>query len=755
LLILRIADLPCPDKATAISHYQSFAASFILLLLLSFATQTQSDDYVGSDKCSACHAREYELWQQSHHYQAMLPATEENVLGDFSGRVFEYAGISSRFFKKNDKYYVETDNEKGELQEFEIAYTFGFHPLQQYLVPFPRGRYQALNIVWDSRLEKEGGQRWVHLYPDEAISHESGLHWTGSFQNWNSRCAACHSTRLRKNYNSSFDSYKTTWSEINVACEACHGPAETHLEWASAPDDSPIKQAGNAGFAFHLADRGPWGPANMPANTLSRLDKKRPQGQSEMCAACHARRSELEEDHSGKRFNDTFHLRLLERDLYYPDGQIDEEVYVYGSFLQSKMFQAGVVCTHCHDPHSNRLRAEDNSLCTQCHDTRHFDARTHHHHEEGSSGASCVSCHMPVKTFMVVDDRHDHSFRVPEPQLTSELGTPNTCNQCHSDRDAAWAVAAMNDWGVSPKRRTSQAGTLARAWRGDASVFPQLIALASDTERPAIVRATATLELGAFPSQETLKAIQAQLDSPDALVRAAAVRALDQMQAPQRYSLLQPLISDPVKSVRMEVARQLSELQVAQLPPEYAQELNTLREEYLQSMKLNADMPETQMNLGLYYAATGDPHAAEAAYRQAIMLSPVFIPAMLNLADLYRANGMDAQAKPLIEKAIKTAPGDPAAHHAMGLLLVRQGKLDQALAYLGTAAELDPMNTRYTYVYAVALFESGQKESALKVLESALEKHPGNRELVSALAGYYQQLGHSEKLQALIQKHTQ
>ena len=375
----------------------------------------------------------------------MLPATNENVLGDFSGQVFEYAGISSRFFKKDDKFYVETDNEKGELQEFEISFTFGFHPLQQYLVAFPRGRYQALNIVWDSRPENEGGQRWIHLYPDEAITYEDGLHWTGSFQNWNSRCAACHSTKLRKNYSSSSDSYKTTWSEINVACEACHGPASAHLEWASATKHGQSKPDGRAGFDFSLADRGVWGPADNAANTLIRLDKKRPQGQIEMCAGCHARSSELEEEHSGKPFNDTFHLRLLERDLYYPDGQVDEEVYVYGSFLQSKMFQAGVVCTNCHEPHSNRLRATDNSLCTQCHVDGHFNVSTHHHHEDSSSGSSCASCHMPVKTFMAVDDRHDHSFRVPEPQLTLELGTPNTCNQCHSDRDAAWAVAAMGD----------------------------------------------------------------------------------------------------------------------------------------------------------------------------------------------------------------------------------------------------------------------------------------------------------------------
>lgn len=730
-------------------------AGLCMCLLALLSAPAWSGSFSGSDSCASCHEKEYGLWRESHHYQAMLPATDETVLGDFSGTSFKYAGITSTFYKKDDRFFVQTDNEKGVLQEFEITYTFGFYPLQEYLIPFPRGRYQALNIVWDSRPKEEGGQRWVHLYPDEAITFEDGLHWTGSFQNWNSRCATCHSTGLKKNYSSATDSYKTQWEEVNLGCEACHGPASKHVDWATEEKADVQAELEHAGFAFSLADRGPWGPGETAASTLQRLDGKRPQGQVEMCAGCHARRSELSEDHAGKAFGDTFHLRLLENGLYHPDGQVDDEVYVYGSFLQSKMAQAGVVCSNCHDSHSNKVLAEDNSLCTQCHDNSTFNASSHHHHEEGSSGARCVNCHMPVKTYMVVDDRHDHSFRVPEPQLTLELGTPNTCNQCHTDQDPAWAVAALKNWGVSTQTRAVHAAMFARARRGDSGVQPDLLALANDQSRPAIIRATATLETGNFPSQELMQAIQAQLSSDDALVRAAAVRSLDWLPAPQSYSIIQPLMTDPVKSVRMEVARQLAELPVAQLPPEYALELNTLRSEYLQSLELNSDMPESQMSMGIHYAAIGDPVAAEAAYRRAIKLSPAFVPAMLNLADLYRANGMDVQAEPLIDKAIILSPQDPAAFHAKGLLQVRQGKLDEAVPNLRQAAELDPLNTRYVYVYAVALYESGAHDQAVATLESALILQPGSRELVSALASYYQQQGEEEKLQELIRKYPQ
>ena len=735
-------------------------ANLLFLALVLLPVTGWSAEYTGSESCRSCHQQQYSLWKDSHHYQAMLPASDETVLGDFSGSEFEYAGIRSRFYKKDGKFFVETDNEKGELQEFEISYTFGFYPLQQYLVPFPNGRYQALNIVWDSRPQPQGGQRWVHLYPTETITHENGLHWTGAFQNWNSRCATCHSTRLEKKYSSASDSYQTSWAEINVGCEACHGPASDHLAWAAKTEDRAA-DVNHAGFAFSLADRGPWGPGKTApgktgaAKTLARLDGKRPQGQVEMCGACHARRSEMSEDHAGKAFDDLFQLRLLEDGYYFADGQINDEVYVYGSFLQSKMARSGVVCSNCHDPHSNKVLATDNSLCTQCHDNETYNNAGHHHHPEQSSGSSCVNCHMPVKTYMVVDDRHDHSFRVPEPLLTLGMGTPNTCNQCHQDKDARWALTALENWGVSSEIRARHAPILARARQGDASGLPDLMALASDPAVPGIIRATAVLEMGARPSQEIMQALQKHLGSEDNLVRATAARSLGFLPAAQRYQMLQPLISDPIKSVRMEVAGQLMDFPLAQLPPKYAQELSTLMEEYLEIQELNADMPEAQLNLGNYYTATGDGLKAEKAYRHAIKLSPAFTPALLNLADLYRASGLETQAASLLRKAVSMAPDDPSARHALGLLLVRQKNLDEAVKFLGNAAELDPTNVRYAYVYAVALYESGQHDQAISVLEAALEKQPGNQEIISALGSYYQQQGYDEKLQELVQKYSQ
>ncbi len=738
------------------SAAHAWLAGLTLVCLLILATSHQSaamaadSAYVGSESCKGCHATAWANWRSSDHYQAMLPATKETVVGDFNNASFTYAGNTHRFYRRDGKFFAETDNAQGTMQEFEIAYIFGFYPLQQYLVGFPDGRFQTLGISWDSRPKTEGGQRWYHLYPNEAITHKDILHWTGSFQNWNSRCAACHSTELKKNYTPATNSYATHWAEINVGCEACHGPGAAHASWAASE-----RTQADPGFSNVVAGKGVWAKEG-DKTTLRRQDDGNAESQLGVCAACHSRRVEMSEDHAGKPFSDLFQLRLLEQDMYFADGQVREEVYDYGSFLQSKMHAEGVACTNCHEPHSGKLLAEGNALCSQCHQAASYDRPEHHHHPVASTGAACVNCHMPGTTYMGVDLRHDHSFRIPEPALTVEMGIPNACNRCHEDRDAAWAAKAVAGWNPHagskiPGSKIPQARIMTAAWQDQAVALPGLIELTNDPGKPAILRATAVLESTRFPSQEALAMIQLQLADPDPLVRGAAVRALEQLPTTNRYALLQPLISDPSKSVRMEVARVLADMSPDRVSANGQGELIALRKEYLDALKVNADMPESMLNLGSYMSLAGQPEEAERAYRQALKLSPAFVPAIINLADLYRTQGLDNEAGKLLQSAIEIAPGSAPAQHAMGLLKVRQHELAEAIPYLKVSAELDPANSRYDYVYAVALYETGQKHQAVTELEKSLLKHPGNPELISALQAYYAQLGEMEKLKALEQ----
>src|SRR6185503_3307616 len=471
--------------------------------------------YVGSNACVACHVKEDSAWQKSQHHDAMAQAGEQTVLGNFNNATFTYAGLTSTFFKRDGKFFVNTDGRDGKLADHEIKYVFGIAPLQQYLIEFPDGRVQALSIAWDARPKKAGGQRWFHLYPNERITHTDELHWTGPVQNWNFMCADCHSTDVRKNYDPASDKFSTRWAEINIGCEACHGPGSRHLEWAGA--QSPVLQKGGKGGFESTAES----PLNSPVSKgkddskglSARLDERRgitwtqnatsgnaarskpraTEREIEVCAQCHARRGQIAEGYeAGKPLLDYYRPALLTRSLYHADGQQRGEVYNWGSFLQSKMYASGVTCGDCHDPHSGKLRAEGNSVCTTCHLGAKYDTAAHHHHKPASAGAACVSCHMPTTTYMVVDPRHDHSLRIPRPDLSAQLGTPNACTTCHAKKSPQWAADAIATWTGKPPSGFQQFGGALHAGSvAGPGAREALVQVMDDPAQPAIARASA------------------------------------------------------------------------------------------------------------------------------------------------------------------------------------------------------------------------------------------------------------------------
>ena len=420
----------------------------------SSAAEAGPPAFVGSETCAGCHQAQAELWRASQHNHAMAHATAKSVLGDFNDASFDYHGIRSRFFRDGEKFLVETDGADGQLQTFQVKYTFGVEPLQQYLVEFPDGRVQALPIAWDTRPKDKGGQRWFHIYPDENIQHDDVLHWTKLNQNWNFMCAECHSTGVRRNYDAAQNRFATQFAEISVGCEACHGRGSAHVAWAKQqqswwpfgrkPDASqglPVRFDERRDIVWrHDAKSG-----NPQRNFTPPLLRK----EVETCGLCHARRAQFSEDWiPGHWLSDTHMVTPLTRGLYEADGQMRdvEETYNYGPFKQSRMFAAGVTCSDCHEPHSAKLRASGDAVCTQCHAPERYAAAAHSHHEAAAPPVGCVSCHMPAHSYMVVDRRHDHSLRVPRPDLTVKLGTPNACNDCHADKSAAWAAEQVEKW---------------------------------------------------------------------------------------------------------------------------------------------------------------------------------------------------------------------------------------------------------------------------------------------------------------------
>jgi tetratricopeptide (TPR) repeat protein len=692
--------------------------------------------FVGSASCALCHQSAFTAWSASHHARAMQQATDATVLGHFAGAHLDQPGLTSTFFRDGPRRMVRTDGPDGALHDYPIAYTFGVAPLQQYLIGFPGGRYQSLGIAWDSRPAAEGGQRWFPLYTNPAPPAGSPLHWTGYEQTWNLQCADCHATDLRKNFDLATNSYATSFSETGVGCEACHGPGSRHVAWARA------RQAGGGGGDpahgllawLRATDRGEW--VMNPATGIAR--RTAPPDSSavlDACAPCHARRSVIATgQNAATPFLDAYLPALLEPGLYHADGQIDGEVYEYGSFVQSRMFQAGVTCINCHDPHAGGRVAEGNALCAQCHLPARFDTAAHHHHQDGGAGAQCAACHMPAKTYMGVDQRRDHSFRVPRPDLTLAIGVPNTCNQCHADKTAAWAADMVARWFPGGRQTTPHYGLALAAGRaGQADAEGRLDALIGDRTAPPIARATALRLLPPYATAASRPVIGAAIADPSPLVRLAAPATLPADAPPDDVRAMAALLADPVRAVRIEAARALAGFDPAPLTEAQRQDLAAALASLRAAEMTDADRPDAHLNLGLLAVRRRMPDEAAAEYATALRLDPGFVPAMVNLADLDRMRGLDAQGIALLRRAAALAPASADVHHALGLLLVRQHDTAGALAELRQANALAPENARYAYVYAIALNGTGAPREALALLQATHRRHPADRDVLAAL----------------------
>jgi tetratricopeptide (TPR) repeat protein len=694
--------------------------------------------YVGANQCKNCHAKEYDAWTGSDHEQAMKEATTKTVLGNFHDATFRYYGVTSKFYTRDGKFYVNTDGPDGKLRDYEIKYTFGVHPLQQYLIPFPDGRMQALSIAWDTRPKEQGGQRWFHMYPKENIRAGDELHWTGLSQNWNFECAECHSTDLKKNYEASSNTFKTSWSEINVSCEACHGAGSAHVMWSmNQPSSGTTTLGKDNGLQVHFTDRRDvfWKMDYIAGNS-KRSRPRENTDELEMCGRCHARRSEISEEYvPGKPLLNTHRVTVLENHMYTADGQMQDEVYNYGSFLQSKMFLEGVTCSDCHEPHSLKLRKEKQQVCGVCHDLPKYSAAAHHHHKVGTPQASCITCHMAVRTYMGVDQRHDHSFRIPRPDESVKYGTPNTCNDCHKDKTAAWAAKMTDKWyGTEHRGFQEYTGTLNAARTEEALAGSVLVKLAKDDKAPNIARATALLELQPYLDVNSYGAAREGLESNDPLIRLAAVELIGVADAATRWRMLSPRLRDPVRSIRISAAEELVDAIPPNITPSEKEAFDQALTEYVAVQNLNADRPESHLNLGNLYARQGQAEKADEEYRKAIQLWPGFIPAYVNLADLSRALNHEDESLSWLLQAQKKAPTNASVMHALGLLRARQHKTAESLVLLEKAMKLAPENARYAYVYGVGLYSAGQKGEGLAVLRKANEKFPGNREILLGLA---------------------
>ena len=680
--------------------------------------------------CGECHAQQVADWIGSHHEQAMQEASPETVLGNFQNATFDDGAVTSRFLQKGEQFIVNTVGEDGQYADFTVRYTFGITPLQQYLLELPQGRLQAFTVAWDTRQ-----QHWFSLYPGETFEPGDRLHWTARGFIANSSCLDCHVTGLHLGYDQENGSYQSTWDAVNVSCQACHLATEEHRRRALGTEQT----ADDASSEFQIE-----------------YQSLTPQDQVDLCARCHARRSPISPQAAyDAPFLDDYMPELLHAGYYHADGQMLDEVFNYGSFLQSKMYDAGLSCTTCHDPHTLSLRLPGNQLCTSCHQlnpptatyptltAKEYDSATHHFHTADSPGARCVDCHMPATTYMVVDVRHDHSFSTPRPDLTLQWGTPNTCGQCHGDRGetvaavAEWSARAMDEWyGTGWRQRPSPAGLMTLAQQGDAAAAIPLLTLIEDRTQPAILRATAA-DLVAQYGINALTQLTSLGTDPSPLVRIGAVRALANLPDEQKVPLLVPLLEDPVRAVRIEAVSALAALPLSALTTAQQNAFTAALGEYEAAQLVLADHPEGHLNLGNLYAQRGAATQAEAAYQASIARDPHFSPARIALATFYYQLGRMTEAEETLRSGIEAQTNPGELHYSLGLFLVQQQRLEEAATSLAKAAETLPDQARVQYNYGLLLHQLGKSAAAEAALQRAYAIEGDSPDILFALATFY------------------
>ncbi|MEO8615363.1 MAG: HEAT repeat domain-containing protein [Luteolibacter sp.] len=652
---------PAPVKKTAAS------------LVLQDAPILEPEDkvrarYAGSESCRACHAPEFEKWQRSNHGLA-----ERNFNPEMDNRAFEPRqtlvhgnDTSEAFLDARGLAKILTIGLDKQRHAYQPVRVIGNNPLLQFLIPAPGGRMQTCDVSLDPAKNE-----WFDVYGNEERNPGDWGHWTGQGMNWNAMCAACHNTRLRKNYEPRTNSYHTSMVEMSVGCEACHGPMKDHVEWQKKP---------------------PVGASKDP--TLKKLTRYQ---MLETCGACHARRSELTGDLiPSESFYDHFSLTVTdETDTFHPDGQIRDEDYEFTSFLSSRMHAVGVRCIDCHDPHTGNRLAPGNQLCMNCHTAPRpdfptapaIDPTVHSHHGPDSAGNQCTSCHMPITTYMQRHPRHDHSFSIPDPRLTKEASVPNACNRCHTDKDTDWAISSYKSfYGEKPDRPSrTRALLVASARHGEPAAREGLIRLLASQEVSAWKASACHLLARWVNDPAVIDVLLSQTNNESPLVREAAIRTLGETirgKNEKVRSVLQPLLEDSIRSVRIAAAWALVE--TLDLDSRAGKEL-------VHMLDLNADQPSGRMQLGQFAMLRGD---SAAAIRQ-------------------------------MRKAIEWDPNSPPFHHDLAILLSTRGDAQGAVEAMREAARLDPQNADYTYNLALALNETGATAESTAALEKTVQLDPG------------------------------
>ena len=719
LVLLLLITVSCKQD----TQYQSIPAHDGFLS----AKEIPDSHFLGDQKCKTCHQKEFEEWQGSDHDRAMEVADRTTILANFDGEKFTSQGVTSHFYQKDNGFYVNTEGPDGQYHDYKIEYTFGVTPLQQYIVKFPDGHYQCLRTAWDTLENK-----WFDLYPDFKVVHSEWLHWSRGGLNWNTMCSDCHSTNVRKNYDETTHSYDTKFAIINVNCEACHGPGKQHVEEADRLG-SHYKTSGSMRMTWDTA----------------------PKDLVDQCARCHMRREQFSASYNFEgTMLDHYFPQLIVENIYYPDGQILDEDYVYGSFVQSKMYQNDVSCNNCHNSHSLKLRFEGNRLCAQCHSSEEYDTPKHHFHQANTDGAQCINCHMTGRYYMGNDFRRDHSFRIPRPDQSLKYGTPNACTGCHTDKSDSWAWEAFqNLFGQVDSIHFSD--KLAPGILGEPHAHVGLTQLVQDKSQPEIIRASAVRALSQYREPDLIEKYLALLNDDSPMVRGTTLDVLSEINNVDYVSYFLPLLNDGKRTVRIKAFYALAGITELQIPEPYKDSYQHVKKEFDTYLKGNLDFVGGQVKRANFYLKQGDIHQAIEGYEKALQMDFLNNQVRLDLANLYYNNNDYQKSEDAYKTVISQEPEYGPAYYSLALLYAEMERTDEAIEQMQKATDLMPDNLRAYYNLSLLYDKKHEAAKAEDILLKGLKIDSNNENLLYALVYHFYNKNDMKKAQLYLTKLTQ
>jgi len=712
----------------------------------------------GSKTCRDCHEEFYQLWATSWHGLAMQPYTPELSRSKLTAQAVDVT-IGKRRYRAEigaGAGWVRQQGPEGE-KKYPIAHVMGGKNVYYFLSPLQRGRLQVLPVAYDVHKKAwyDTAASGVRHFPDR---RDEALDWTDRLFTFNTTCFNCHVSQLATNYDFSTDSYHTTWAEPGISCESCHGPAGEHVRaMEAAPKDEQAKDI-----------------------KIIRTRDFTAEQMSDMCATCHAKMVPLSLSFTpGDKFFDHYDLVTLEHSDFYPDGRDLGENYTHTSWLMSPCLKSGKLdCNHCHTP-SGRMRFDGekaNECCLPCHEKEVKGAVEHGHHPPGSKGNECIGCHMPMTRFAAMG-RSDHSMRPPMPAATLAFKSPNACNLCHTDQDAAWSETWVRQWykGNYQVETVRRGGLIDAARKLQWNRLAEMLAELGAKEDNPIYKTSLVRLVRACPDQRVGPALLRALGDPSPLVRSAAASALGDHPTPEVIKELLAATRDPSRLVRIRSAMALAAVAPDTLAEERdRQSLGKAIAEFKTAMQARPDDWASYANLGNFYMEGRQFHEAVKCFETSYQLEPRSIGPMVNAAIAYSNMNRNEDAERCLRRALEAEPANAAANFNLGLLLGEQGRLedaeqalrlalksdprmaaaaynlgvivakknlDEALLWCRKAHELRPDDPKYAHTLAFYQREKGDTQSAIQLLREVIRRQPAYLDAYLLLADIYEGKG--------------